>query len=124
MEVGQQLYRAVQEVRELPDGYALRLPNDSAMLMLVAEDLTFERLCCPFLRFTLEVEPKGPFWLRMTGGEGVKTFLRMQFEAPDLINVEVAQAAGFNISNRTDIDSVETAIEMVAEVNERFAQQQ
>jgi hypothetical protein len=54
MIVGTQLYAAVQEVQELPDGYAFRLPTDPEMLLLVAEDLNMERLCCPFLRFTLE----------------------------------------------------------------------
>ena len=71
MIVGTQLYAAVQEVQELPDGYAFRLPTDPEILLLVAEDLNMERLCCPFLRFTLEIEPNsGPFWLRFTGGEG------------------------------------------------------
>jgi len=62
LEVGTQLYAAVQEVQELPDGYTFRLPSDPEMLLIVAEDLNFERLCCPFVRYTLEIEPHGgPF---------------------------------------------------------------
>lgn len=53
------MYQAILEVRELPNGYAFRLPSDSAMLMIIAEDITIERLCCPFLRFTLEIEAAG-----------------------------------------------------------------
>jgi hypothetical protein len=100
MIVGTQLYAAVQEVQERPDGYAFRLPTDPEMLLLVAEDLNMERLCCPFLRFTLEIEPNGgPFWLRFTGGDGVKEFLRMSFESSNLLNEQVAQAAGFSIAS-------------------------
>ena len=122
MTVGTQLYAAVQEVQELPDGYAFRLPTDPEMLLLVAEDLNMERLCCPFLRFTLDIEPNGgPFWLRFTGDEGVKEFLRMSFESSNLLNEQVAQAAGFSIASRTELDSVETTIDTISEVNERFA---
>jgi hypothetical protein len=121
-EIVPKLYRAVQEIQELPDGYAFRLPSDPEMLLLVAEDLNMERLCCPFVRYTLEIEPnRGPFWLRFTGGEGVKEFLRMAFEAANLINEEVAKAAGFRVSARTELDSVETTLETIDRVNERFA---
>src|SRR5262245_581733 len=97
-EIGPQLYGAVQEIQELPDGYAFRLPNDPKMLLLVAEDLNMERLCCPFVRYTLELEPnRGPFWLRFTGGEGVKAFLRIGFEAGNLLDERVAKTAGFSI---------------------------
>src|SRR5262245_54094694 len=114
MTVGTQLYAAVQEVQELPDGYGFRLPTEPEML-LVAEDLNMERLCCPFLRFTLDIEPNGgPFWLHFTGGEGVKEFLRMSFESSNLLNEQVAQAAGFSIASRTELDSVETTIEAIS----------
>ena len=122
VEVGTQLYGAVQEVQELPDGYAFRLPSTSAMLLLVAEDLNFERLCCPFIHFTLDIAPNGaPFWLRFTGAEGVKEFLRISFEASTLLNEQVAQAAGLSIAARTDINSVETGLEAVSFINEQFA---
>ena len=122
LEVGTQLYAAVQEVQELPDGYAFRLPSTSEMLLLVAEDLNFERLCCPFIHFTLDIAPNGaPFWLRFTGAEGVKAFLRMSFEASTLLNEQVAQAAGLSIAARTDINSVETGLQVTSLVNEQFA---
>ena len=122
LEIATHLYAAVQEIQELPDGYAFRLPSSSEMLLLVAEDLNYERLCCPFIRFTLDIEPnEGPYWLHFTGGEGVKEFLRMSFESSNLLNEQVAQAVGFSIAARTDIDSVETALETVNVVNEQFA---
>ena len=74
---GAQLFRAAEEIRELPDGYAFRLPPDADALLKTAEFISLERLCCPFLGFALEVEPEGgPVWVRLTGREGVKAFVR------------------------------------------------
>jgi hypothetical protein len=73
---------SVQELRGLPDGYGLRLPPD--MLLTAAEYISRERHCCPFFNFNLELEPDGgALWLRMTGREGVKEFLRTELH--DLI---------------------------------------
>lgn len=70
------LFRAVLGVRELPDGYAFRLPNESDVLLRAAEFVSLERLCCPFFGFALEVEPEGgAVWLSLTGREGVKPFI-------------------------------------------------
>lgn len=82
-----------------------------------------ERLCCPFLRFLVEVEPNsGPLWMRLTGREGAKEFLRLALEATGLINVDVAQATGFSVTNRVEIDSIETVMAAVNMVNERLQQ--
>ena len=87
-----ELFRAVEEVRELPGGYAFRLPNDSDTLHKTAEFVSLERLCCPFLGFVLEVEPEGgPVWLRLTGREGVKAFIRE--EVGGLLGVAINWAA-------------------------------
>ena len=95
VETGKYVYAAVQEVSELPDGYQFRLPTDSVMLPKVAEYITNERLCCAFLRFTVEVEPsRGPFWLRLTGDAGVKEYIRSVMETNDLLDEQVAKAAG------------------------------
>ena len=70
---------SVEEVRELADGYALRLPAESRMVTDVAEFVTYERLCCPFLDFEINVEREGgPLWLRLKGREGVKEFVRVE----------------------------------------------
>ena len=74
-----QLFQAVQEVRVLPEGYAFRLPNDSATLLKAAEFVAGERLCCPFFGFALELEPEGgTLWLRLTGRDGVKPFIQAE----------------------------------------------
>jgi hypothetical protein len=117
-----QVYKAVQEIQELPDGWAWRLPSEPEILMLVAEDLNMERRCCPFVNYTLEITPnKGPFWLRMTGGEGVKAFLRMSFESANYLDQEVMKAAGWDTSAAQDLDSVDAVLAAVDTLNDSFA---
>jgi hypothetical protein len=66
--------QAVQETHELPDGYALRFAAEQ--YPQVAAFVQYERLCCPFLSFEVEVHAeRGPVELRLTGPEGVKGFL-------------------------------------------------
>jgi len=121
-EIAPKLYKAVEEIQELPNGWAWRLPTTPQMLMLVTEDLNMERLCCPFVNYTLEIEPNlGPFWLHMTGGQGVKEFLRMAHEGANLFDAQVAKAAGFDISASPEIDSVATALEATNKLNEQYA---
>jgi|SRR5919109_1299624 hypothetical protein len=73
------VFAAVHEVRELPNGYAFRLPNAPEMLRKVGDFISLEQLCCPFFGFTLEVEPEGGgVWLQLTGREGVKSFIQAE----------------------------------------------
>lgn len=75
----QEMFAALQEAKELPDGYGFRFPATAEMLQTVATFIPRERKCCPFLDFTVEVEREGgPMWLHFTGREGVKDFLRME----------------------------------------------
>lgn len=77
----ERLFAAVREKRELPDGYAFRLLAEGAMLRQVAAYIADERLCCPFFRFEIAIEPEGgPLWLRITGGAGVKEFLAAELK--------------------------------------------
>ena len=66
----------VREVKELPDGYAFRLPSDAKRLAEVGEWISLERKCCPFFNFDLAwtVDDHSP-WLRVTGTKEVKAFL-------------------------------------------------
>ena len=73
---GLKVFASALEVQDMPDGFGIRLPADSAMLLKVAQYISNERLCCPFVHFTVEVEPNGgSLWLRLTGGEGVKEYM-------------------------------------------------
>lgn len=72
---------AVGEIRELPDGLAFQFPSEE--YDAVTEFVGRERLCCPFLTFTLEVAlDQGPLTLRLTGAEGAKDFIRAELGLP------------------------------------------
>jgi hypothetical protein len=69
-----------QGIKELPSGYAVRLPADPSIIRDAAEYITLERQCCPFFDFALEAEREGgPVWLSLTGRAGVKEFARLEF---------------------------------------------
>jgi hypothetical protein len=70
---------AVYDPNELPDGYVFRLHSDAMSLPEVAEWITLERLCCPFLTFGLEVSGDGEARLTLRGPSGVKDILREEF---------------------------------------------
>lgn len=75
----ERVFASVQEVRELSTGYGWRLPNETDLLQTVMAFLSYERLCCPFFHFTLEVEPdQGPMWLQITGASDVREFIRSE----------------------------------------------
>jgi len=93
--LGIQIYAAVDQLEELPDGFAFRLPNDAASFLRTAEYITLDRLCCRFLRWELSSEPSGgAVWLRLTGPEGTKALLRSTLESVDLVRESVVRAAG------------------------------
>lgn len=72
-----ELFSRIEETRELPIGYEFRFADETNVLTQLAEFVSLEKLCCPFLRFEIEVEAEnGPVWLRLTGREGVKEFIR------------------------------------------------
>jgi hypothetical protein len=72
-----ELFSQIQEFRELPNGYEFRLAEGPNLISRLAEFVSLEKLCCPFLNFMIEIEAEGgPVWLRLTGREGVKAFIR------------------------------------------------
>lgn len=75
------LRESIKEVRELQDGYAFRFAAETDRIRRVAEWVALERLCCPFFAFRLEVGSDGqPLWLQITGREGVKAFMQLEFD--------------------------------------------
>src|SRR5215468_2959800 len=59
---GMQVYASVQDMQELPMGYAFSLAPASAMLLTLARYVANERLCCPFVQFTIQIDAHGgPF---------------------------------------------------------------
>lgn len=75
-ELGPMLRDKIQGVRELADGYEFQFPADPQTVQQVAEWSAGERLCCPFFDIGMRMGREGgPFWLRLTGRKGTKTFI-------------------------------------------------
>lgn len=71
----EQLLKAVEAKTELADGYGFKLPRSS--WSSVSEWVWLESKCCPFFGFQLELgRDGGPLWLRLTGEDGTKAFIR------------------------------------------------
>ena len=67
------------EIKELPEGYGMRFPRETLLFTALSEWATLEHLCCPFLTLTLELQQdNGPIWLKISGNDGVKGFLRTE----------------------------------------------
>jgi|SRR5215831_12262740 len=72
-----ELFAAIQERKELADGYALRLPAER--WLDAARWAELEKKCCPFFAFELDAAAEhGPLWLRITGRPGVKEFMKQE----------------------------------------------
>jgi hypothetical protein len=77
-ELAQALFAAVQERKELPNGYAFRLP--AARWLDAARWSELESKCCPFFSFELAAAAdRGPVWLKVTGRAGAKAFMKDEF---------------------------------------------
>lgn len=74
------LRNAARNRSELPDGYAFKLDNKTISLPEVAEWISMERLCCPFLTLQLSASGDQADWLlKLTGPPGVKPLLQAEF---------------------------------------------
>ena len=75
-----ELIQAVQSVEEIGTGYEFTFPNEMEFISKIAEFIANERLCCPFLIFTLKiVSNREPISLALTGPMGTQEFLRAEF---------------------------------------------
>jgi hypothetical protein len=82
-ELRRMLAASVTGQRELPDGIAVQISTERIALAQLAEWISFERKCCAFFEFRIDVAPaSGPVWLSVTGRAGVKEFLSQAFGAP------------------------------------------
>lgn len=80
--LGREIFSRVEQVVELPDGYAYRFPAAEAGGEALLGFVAAERRCCPFLAFELAFEPDGgPVWLRLRGSADAKRFVRDTFTA-------------------------------------------
>jgi hypothetical protein len=71
------------EIIETDKGYEFQYSPSAVSLAELAEWVTAESKCCPFLGFHIDLENEGKLLcLRLTGEEGVKAFLRAEFLVP------------------------------------------
>ena len=76
-----QLIQSVRSIGELENGYEFIFPGESRIISMVSEFILNERLCCPFLKFTMNVDSNDePITLSLTGPIGTQEFLRAEFE--------------------------------------------
>ena len=76
-----QLVHAVQHVQEVEHGYEFSFLNQMDMIAGIADFIADERLCCPFLNFTLHVPANSKtLSLSLTGPIGTREFLQAEFD--------------------------------------------
>jgi hypothetical protein len=71
----QSVRRQVVAMNDLTDGIALTFPADAEAFVQLAEWISLERRCCPFLGFALEWKQDDSVTVRLTGDSGVKEFI-------------------------------------------------
>jgi hypothetical protein len=75
--------RAIQDRREIADGYVFKVDSKTLTLPEAAEWVSMERLCCPFLTLQLTASGNQSDWLlTLTGPEGVKPLIATGFPTP------------------------------------------
>jgi hypothetical protein len=69
-----------KEVVETEKGYEFQYGPADVTLAELAEWVAAEGKCCPFFDFHIDLERQGALLcLRLTGDEGIKTFIRSEF---------------------------------------------
>src|ERR1044072_4025455 len=76
IQITTELIQAVQNVRDIENGYEFRFPNETDFIARIGEFISNERLCCPSLKFTLNVfSSREPVPLSLTAPIGTQEFL-------------------------------------------------
>jgi hypothetical protein len=73
-----------KEIVESEYGYEFQFDPRSISLGELADWVVAESKCCPFFDFHIDLEREGHLLcLRLTGADGVKAFIRSEFQAAD-----------------------------------------
>src|SRR4029077_4593824 len=79
-ELTEKLITIRKEVVEMEKGYEFQYSPTDVSLAELAEWVVVEAKCCPFFDFHIDLEREGALLcLRLTGEEGVKSFIRVEF---------------------------------------------
>jgi hypothetical protein len=71
------------EIVEMDRGYEFQFSPSSVTLAELANWVAAEGKCCPFFDFHIDLEREGKLLcLRLTGEEGIKAFIRAEFQVP------------------------------------------
>jgi hypothetical protein len=82
-EVTEKLIKMRTQVIETPRGYEFQYSPSSVSIVDLAEWATVEAKCCPFFNFHLDLEQEGNLLcLGLAGAEGIKIFIRTEFQVP------------------------------------------
>lgn len=77
------LIAARKEIVETEKGYEFQYGPSSISLSELADWVAAESKCCPFFEFHIDLEREGILLcLRLTGEDGIKPFIRSEFQVP------------------------------------------
>jgi len=77
------LIAARREIVETEKGYEFQYSPSNVSIGELADWVVAEGKCCPFFDFHIDLEREGNLLcLRLTGEEGIKPFIRSEFQAP------------------------------------------
>jgi hypothetical protein len=77
------LIAARKEIVETEKGYEFQYSPSNVSIGELADWVAAEGKCCPFFDFHIDLEREGNLLcLRLTGEEGIKPFIRSEFQVP------------------------------------------
>ena len=80
-QLSEKLMAARKETVEMGNGYEFQFSPKDVTLAELAEWVVNESKCCPFFDFHIDLENEGKLvCLRLTGEEGIKQFIRAEFQ--------------------------------------------
>ncbi len=82
-QLSEKLMAARKEIVETEKGYEFQFSPADVTLAELADWVSAESKCCPFFDFHIDLEEEGSLLcLRLTGEEGIKAFIRAEFNLP------------------------------------------
>jgi hypothetical protein len=82
-ELTDKLIAARKEIVETEKGYEFQYSPSNVSLAELVDWVAAEGKCCPFFDFHIDLEREGKLLcLRLTGEEGIKPFIRAEFQVP------------------------------------------
>jgi hypothetical protein len=73
------LRSALVAVHELSNGYDFEFQQYPVIYTALTEIVPLEHACCPFFAISIRIQQTGALFWQLTGSEGVKQFIRMEF---------------------------------------------